>query len=104
MEKKFEIGKIYAYKKGCGTGYDKCVWNVHYLITRKSEKSVWWKKVIVIEELYGKDINEKLDFKDFENKDEKRSKLRLYKNVYEYEESFNDKDDTVFFDFVKEVK
>ena len=100
MEKKFEVGKVYADKRGCGCGYDECLWEACYLITRKSEKSIWWKKVIVTEEIYGKYINEKLDFEDFETKDEKRSKISLYEDA----ECFNDKDDIIFFEHAKEVK
>ena len=100
MEKKFEVGKIYADRKGCGCGYDECVWNDYYLITRKSEKSIWWKKITKATILYGEKIDEKPDFSKLETSEEKRSKIRLY----EGEEVFDDGHHTIFFDFAKEVK
>ena len=100
MEKKFEVGKIYVNDHGCGIGYDECVWNDYYLVTRKSEKSIWWKKITKAKILYGKIIDEKPDFSKFETAEEKRSKIRLY----EGEEVFDDKRETIFFDYAKEVK
>ena len=100
MEKKFEIGKIYLNTHGSGIGYDECVWRDYYLITRKTEKSIWWKKITLAKILYGKIIDEDPDFSKFENAEEKRSKIRLY----EGEEVFDDKRETIFFDYAKEVK
>ena len=102
---KFEVGKIYSYKKGNGCGYDECISYDYYLITRKTEKSIWWKKISVEVEVYGKDINEKADFKKFEKAVEKRSKI----GIYEDEEYFIDTresgcQDYIFFKYTKEVK
>ena len=77
---KFEIGKIYSYKRGSGIGYDECFFYDYYLITRKTEKSIWWKKISVVVESYGKAVDEKADFKEFENSVEKRSKIGIYEN------------------------
>ena len=100
MEKKFEVGKIYVNDHGCGIGYDECVWNDYYLITRKSEKSIWWKKITKAKILYGKIIDEKPDFSKFETAEEKRSKISLYKDA----ENFVDRYETVYVDYAKEVK
>ena len=100
MEKKFEVGKIYVNEHGCGIGYDECVWNDYYLITRKTEKSIWWKKITKAKIYYGKIIEEKPDFSKFETAEEKRSKISLYKD----EEKFVDRYETIFFDYAKEVK
>ena len=102
---KFEVGKIYSYKKGSGCGYDECCDCDYYLITRKTEKSIWWKKISVAVEVYGKAVDEKADFKKFEKAVEKRSKLK----VYEDEEYFIDTresgcQDYIFFKYAKEVK
>ena len=102
---KFEVGKIYSYKKGSGCGYDECCDCDYYLITRKTEKSIWWKKISVAVEVYGKAVDEKADFKKFEKAVEKRSKLK----VYEDEEYFIDTresgcQDYIFFKYTKEVK
>ena len=77
---KFEIGKIYSYKRGSGIGYDECIFYDYYLITRKTEKSIWWKKISVVVELYDKAVDEKADLKEFENAVEKRSKIGVYEN------------------------
>ena len=37
--KKFEVGKVYSYKRGSGIGYDECRYYDYYLITRKTEKA-----------------------------------------------------------------
>ena len=102
---KFEVGKIYSYKKGSGCGYDECCDCDYYLITRKTEKSIWWKKISVAVEVYGKAVDEKADFKKFEKAVEKRSKL----SIYEDEEYFIDTrksgcQDYIFFKYAKEVK
>ena len=72
---KFEIGKIYSYERGSGSGYDECRDCDYYLITRKTEKSIWYKRISVAVELYGKFVNEKADFNKFEEAVEKRSKI-----------------------------
>ena len=102
---KFEVGKIYSYKKDSGCGYDECISYDYYLITRKTEKSIWWKKISVEVEVYGKVVNEKADFKKFEKAVEKRSKI----GIYEDEEYFIDTresgcQDYIFFKYTKEVK
>ena len=102
---KFEVGKIYSYKKGSGCGYDECISYDYYLITRKTEKSIWWKKISVAVEVYGKTVDEKADFKKFEKAVEKRSKI----GIYEDEEYFIDTresgcQDYIFFKYTKEVK
>ena len=102
---KFEVGKIYSYKKGSGSGCDECISYDYYLITRKTEKSIWWKKISVEVEVYGKVVNEKADFKKFEKAVEKRSKI----GIYEDEEYFIDTresgcQDYIFFKYTKEVK
>ena len=102
---KFEVGKIYSYKKGSGCGYDECISYNYYLITRKTEKSIWWKKISVSVEVYGKAVDEKADFKEFEKAVEKRSKI----NIYEDEEYFIDtpefgSQNYIFFKYTKEVK
>ena len=94
---KFEVGKIYSYERGSGSGYDECRDCDYYLITRKTEKSIWWKKISVAVEVYGKAVDEKAV--------EKRSKLK----VYEDEEYFIDTresgcQDYIFFKYTKEVK
>ena len=100
MEKKFEVGKIYVHDHGCGVGYDECVWNDYYLITRKTEKSIWWKKITLAKILYGKIIDEKPDFSKFETTKEKRSKLSLYEDA----ENFDDRYETIFIKYAEEVK
>ena len=102
---KFEVGKIYSYERSSGSGYDECRYCDYYLITRKTEKSIWWKKISVAVEVYGKAVDEKADFKKFEKAVEKRSKLK----VYEDEEYFIDTresgcQDYIFFKYTKEVK
>lgn len=100
MENKFEVGKIYVNKHGCGIGYDECVFNDYYLITRKTEKTIWWKKISKATILYGEPINEKADFSKFETAEEKRSKIKFYKDA----EKFDDRYETIYFDYAKEVK
>lgn len=100
MEKKFEVGKIYVNKHGCGCGYDECVFNDYYLITRKTEKTIWWKKMSLATILYGEIIDEKPDFSEFETADEKKSKIKLYKDS----EYFADRYENVYIDYAKEVK
>ena len=100
MEKKFEVGKIYLNTHGCGIGYDECVWRDYYLITRKTEKSIWWKKITLAKILYGKIIDEKPDFSKLETAEEKRSKIKLYKDA----ENFDDRYETVYVEYAKEVK
>ena len=102
---KFEVGKVYSYKSGSGAGYDECISYDYYLITRKTEKSIWWKKISVAVEVYGKAVNEKADFKKFEKAAEKRSKI----GVYENEEYFIDTPEFgsqkyIFFKYAKEVE
>ena len=102
---KFEVGKIYSRKKGSGCGYDECISYDYYLITRKTEKSIWWKKISVAVEVYGKSVDEKADFKKFEKAVEKRSKI----GIYEDEEYFIDtpefgSQNYIFFKYTKEVK
>ena len=102
---KFEVGKIYSYKKGSGCGYDECISYNYYLITRKTEKSIWWKKISVSVEVYGKAVDEKADFKKFEKAVEKRSKLSIYEGgecfIYTRESGCQD---YIFFKYTKEVK
>ena len=81
---KFEIGKIYSKKSGCGIGADHCSYCDYYLITRRSEKSIWWKKISITTELYSRDTNEKADFKKFEKAVERRSKLSINHDGGEY--------------------
>ena len=100
MEKKFEVGKVYLHTHGCGIGYDECVWRDYYLITRKTEKSIWWKKITLAKIYYGKIIEEKPDFSKFETAEEKRSKIKLYKDA----ENFDDRYETVYVDYAEEVK
>ena len=102
---KFEVGKIYSYERGSGSGYDECISYDYYLITRKTEKSIWWKKISVEVEVYGKVVAKKADFKKFEKAVEKRSKI----GIYEDEEYFIDtresgSQDYIFFKYTKEVK
>ena len=102
---KFEVGKIYQYKDGRGCGYDECISYDYYLITRKTEKSIWWKKISVAVEVYGKAVDEKADFKKFEKAVEKRSKL----SEYDGGECFSYKRESgcqeyIFFKYTKEVK
>ena len=102
---KFKIGKVYSHKIGSGSGYDECVYYDYYLITRKSEKSIWWKKISVATELYSRKTNEKADFKKFENAVERRSKIGIYEN----EEYFIDTrksgyQDYIFFEYAKEIE
>ena len=99
-EKKFEEGKIYVNEHGCGIGYDECVWRDYYLITRKTEKSIWWKKITLAKIHYGKIIEEKPDFSKFETAEEKRSKISLYKDA----ENFVDRYETVYVEYAEEVK
>ncbi|MDD7616962.1 MAG: hypothetical protein PUJ85_06420 [bacterium] len=103
---KFEIGKVYLRKSGCGIGADHCSYCDYYLITRKNEKSIWWKKISITTELYSRDTNEKADFKKFEKAVEKRSKLNIYKENEEYfidthESGYKD---YIFVKYAKEVK
>ena len=102
---KFEIGKVYSYKRSSGIGYDECSYYDYYLITRKTEKSIWWKKISVTTELYSRKTNEKADFKKFEKAVEKRSKL----SIYEGNECFGYTRESgcqeyIFFEYAKEVK
>ena len=102
---KFEVGKIYLYKRGSGCGYDECRYYDYYLITRKTEKSIWYKRISVTVELYGKATNEKADFKKFEEAVEKRSKIGSYEGgesfIYTYEYGWQD---YIFFKYAEEVK
>ena len=97
---KFEIGKIYLRKSDCGIGADHCSYYDYYLITRKNEKSIWWKKISITTELYSRATNEKADFKKFENAVEKRSKLSIYDNA----ECFANANDYIFFKYTKEIE
>ena len=102
---KFEVGKIYSYERGSGSGYDECLDCDYYLITRKTEKSIWYKRISVAVELYGKAVDEKADFKKFEKAVEKRSKLSIYEGgelfIYTRESGCQD---YIFFKYAKEVK
>ena len=102
---KFEIGKIYSYKRGSGIGYDECIFYDYYLITRKTEKSIWWKKISVVVESYGKAVDEKADFNKFEKAVEKRSKIGIYEGeeyfIYTRESGCQD---YIFFKYTKEAK
>lgn len=103
---KFEVGKIYSYKRGSGIGYDECTYCDYYLITRKTEKSIWWKRISAAVEVFGTAVNEKADFKKFEKAVEKRSKIGI---DYEGEEYFIDTRESgiqhyIFFKYAKEVK
>ena len=107
MLKKFEVGKVYCYKSGSGIGVDQCIYDDYYLITRKNEKNIWWKKISVARELYLRANNEKADFKKFEKAVEKRSKINIYKE--KEEEYFIDTresgtKDYIFFEYVDEVE
>ena len=102
---KFEVGKIYSYERGSGSGYDECRDCDYYLITRKTEKSIWYKKISVAVESYGKSVDEKADFKKFEKAVEKRSKL----SEYDGGECFSYKresgcQDYIFFKYAEEVE
>ena len=103
--KKFEVGKIYSYERGSGSGYDECRDCDYYLITRKTEKSIWYKRISVAVELYGKATNEKADFKKFEEAVEKRSKIGSYEGgesfIYTYECGWQD---YIFFKYAEEVE
>ena len=103
--KKFEVGKVYSNKRGSGCGYDECISYDYYLITRKTEKSIWWKKISAAVEVYGKDINEKADFKKFEKAVEKRSKIGIYEGdeyfIYTRESGCQD---YIFFKYAEEVE
>ena len=102
---KFEVGKIYSYKRGSGCGYDECCYYDYYLITRKTEKSIWYKRISVAVELYGKATNEKADFKKFEEAVEKRSKIGSYEGgesfIYTYECGWQD---YIFSKYAEEVE
>lgn len=106
MEKKFEVKKVYSHKTGSGIGADHCSYCDYYLITRKTEKSIWWKKISVITELYSRDTNEKADFKKFEKAVERRSKLNIYKEKEEYFIDTHESgyQDYIFFEYTKEVE
>ena len=82
--KKFEIEKIYSYERSSGIGFDSCSYCDYYLITRKSEKSIWWKKISVTTELFGAPFDEKADFKKFEKAVERRSKIGIDSESEEY--------------------
>ena len=103
---KFEIGKIYLKESGSGIGADHCSYCDYYLITRRSEKSIWWKKISITTELYSRDTNEKADFKKFEKAIERRSKIGI---DYENEEYFIDTKESgyqeyIFIKYAKEVE
>ena len=102
---KFEVGKIYSYERGSGSGYDERRDCDYYLITRKTEKSIWYKRISVAVESYGKAVDEKADFKKFEKAVEKRSKLSIYEGgecfIYTRESGCQD---YIFFKYTKEVK
>ena len=102
---KFEIGKIYSYKRGSGIGYDECIFYDYYLITRKTEKSIWYKRISVAVESYGKAVDEKADFNKFEKAVEKRSKIGIYEGeeyfIYTRESGCQD---YIFFKYTKEAK
>lgn len=105
--KKFEVGKIYCYKSGSGIGADRCIYDDYYLITRKNEKSIWYKKISVATELYLRETKEKADFNKFEKAVERRSKLNIYED--KEEEYFIDTresgtKDYIFFEYVKEIE
>ena len=102
---KFEVGKIYSQKNGSGCGYDECIFYDYYLITRKTEKSIWWKKISVAVEVYGKAVDEKADFKKFEKAVEKRSKIGIYEDgetfIYTDECGWQD---YIFYKYAEEVE
>ena len=102
---KFEVGKIYSYERGSGSGYDECRDCDYYLITRKTEKSIWYKRISVAVEVYGKAFNEKADFNKFEKAVEKRSKIGIYEGeeyfIYTRESGCQD---YIFFEYTKEAK
>ena len=103
--KKFEVGKVYSYERGSGIGYDESIYYDYYLITRKTEKSIWWKRISAAVEIFGTAFNEKADFKKFEKAVEKRSKI----GIYEDEEYFIDTRESgiqnyIFFKYAKEVE
>lgn len=105
MAKNFEIGKIYLRKSGSGIGADHCSYCDYYLITRKTDKSIWWKKISVITELYSRDTNEKADFKKFEKAVEKRSKLKVYENnEYFIDTHESGYQDYIFFKYAEEIE
>lgn len=103
---KFEIGKVYSYERRSGIGYDECTYCDYYLITRKTEKSIWYKKISAAVEIFGSAINEKVDFNKFEKAVERRSKIGLDS---ENEEYFIDKRDSgcqdyIFLKYTEEVE
>ena len=102
---KFEVDKVYSYERGSGSGYDECRDRDYYLITRKTEKSIWYKRISVAVELYGKFVNEKADFNKFEEAVEKRSKIGRYEDgetfIYTDECGWQD---YIFFKYAEEVK
>ena len=102
---KFEVGKIYSYERGSGSGYDECRDCDYYLITRKTEKSIWYKRISVTLELYGKFVNEKPDLNKFEEAVEKRSKIGRYEDgesfIYTDECGWQD---YIFFKYAEEIK
>ena len=103
---KFEIGKIYSNKKSSGIGYDECISYDYYLITRKTEKSIWWKKISVTTELYCRETNEKADFKKFEKAVEKRSKIGIDSEGKEYfiDTRESGYQDYIFIKYTKEIE
>ena len=103
--RKFEIGKVYSYVRRSGIGCDECIYYDYYLITRKTEKSIYWKRISVTVERFGKTVNEKADFNKFDNVIEKRSKI----GIYEDEEYFIDTRESgiqhyIFFKYTNEVE
>ena len=103
--RKFEIGKIYLHKSGSGIGFDHCSYGDYYLITRKTEKSIWWKKISVATELYSRDTNEKANFKKFEKAVEKRSKLKADEDgEYFIDTHESGYQDYIFFKYTKEIE
>ena len=103
---KFEIGKIYSIKSGSGIGYDECAFYDYYLITRKTEKSIWWKKISVTTELYSRKTNEKANFKKFEKAVERRSKIGINHDGGEYFIDTHESgyQDYIFIKYTKEIE
>ena len=104
--KKFEIGKIYSYERGSGIGYDHCSYCDYYLITRKTEKSIWWKRISAAVEIFGAAVNEKADFKKFEKAVERRSKLSINHDGGEYFIDTHESgyQDYIFIKYTKEIE
>ena len=50
---KFETGKLYVDLNSCGYGYDEVTWAEYLYVTRKTDKTIWFRRAIKYLSKYG---------------------------------------------------